>query len=248
MVWGMNFPSSFGDFWPEGQFEVDESGQDGWSERLKSHYMEQSPEKRKGLFTYVDESPAKTAHFYSGYVARKFINEIGSQPDHTRPPPTSIKDHEPPQSFYTEKTYKNLGSMIALNYGLLAVDEELKAIIERVEPNKHQFFPIAIIMPKGVVYPKKYYILVIGQYCSSFSPEKSKSGSFRAIPNSDRFSHTETKAGITGLALAKDVYGKAHLWRERRLSDLSIFFSDELQAEIEKAGLRIPKHYKMMEA
>jgi len=31
MVWGMNFPSSFGDFWPAGQFE-----NDGWDERLRA--------------------------------------------------------------------------------------------------------------------------------------------------------------------------------------------------------------------
>ena len=238
-MWGMNFPSSFGDFWPEGQFEG--KGSDAWKSRLGDYYDRQPQETQKSLFEY------RGGDTYPFFVSMKFKSETGSS-RRGEQPFTSIKDHEPPQSFYAEKTYKNLGSMIALNYGLLAVDEELKAIIERVEPNKHQFFLIEIIMPKGVVYPKKYYILVIGQYCSSFSPEKSKSGSFRAIPNSDRFSHTETKAGITGLALAKDVYGKAHLWRERRLSDLPIFFSDELQTEIENAGLRIPKPYKMMEA
>jgi hypothetical protein len=246
MVWGMSLPSGFGEFWPLGDFEYDtKTRESGWSERLSAFYREQNPERQKALFEY-DDTDGNAAHFYSGYVSGKFKSELGTREGSDRPPFTSIESHEPPQSFHTEKAYKALGSLIMLNSGILAVDEALKLIIERLEPGVHQFFPIKITMPRGVVFHKPYYVLVIGQYHDSFSPEYSKEGSYRK--NGDySYRHAEAKAGVTGLAFSKGVFGDAHLWRERRMGQRLTCFSDEIQAEITKAGLRTPKHYRMME-
>lgn len=242
MVWGMSIPSSFGDFWPDGQFEGHGNPLcDGWSERLFSFYETQPLDMQKSLFEFRGNMT------YPSFVTEKFTHEINS----ARPGEqayTPIEVHELPMSFNTEKTYSNLASLIALNSGILAVDVNLKEIIERLEPSKHQFFPIDIIMPRGRVYPTQYYIIVFGQYFDSFLPEQSKNDAFRPLPGSDLYYYDGSKKSITGIAVARSVSSDAQLWRERRLRGALICFSDNLNIEIGCAGLRLPRRYKMMEA
>jgi hypothetical protein len=245
MVWGMSIPSTFGEFWPDGDFEYDRKMREsGWRGRLIAHYLAEPRQEQKRLFNHGDDIDASG---YAGYAIGKFTDEVGTVhpffPD--RPPFSVIEPHEPPKTFDTEKTYKSLGSLIALNSGLLAVDEAVKAIIEQLEPKVHQFFPIDIIMPKSVAFPKDYYVLVIGRYFDSFSPENSKEDSYSI--GSGYYGYSENKNSMSGLAFSTAVFGGAHLWRERRFFKKLTCFSDELQSGIIKAGLRLPKHYEMKE-
>jgi hypothetical protein len=263
MVWGMNLPSGFGEFWPEGDFEgkgPDIYRSEGWRNRLMEYYRAQTPEEQKRLFDYdmlgFDEEVYGgnkfdyARHAYPSFVCQKFTCEWGTVPlgPDRRVPYSPIESHEAPRFFQTTKGCKALGSLIKLNSGLLAVDEALKAIIERLEPTVHHFFPIEIRMPRGKVYPANYYTLAIGQYFDSFSPENSKEGSFQSYPDYPGYYNLEaSKKVVTGLALIKAKFGTAHLWRERGFREWLACFSDEFIAEITSAGLRIPKHYKMKE-
>ena len=246
MVWGMNLPSGFGEFFPMGNFEAHiDFEADDWYHRLNAYHKEQTPEEQKRLFDYGKGDGAS----YAGHVSEKFISERGTVLGLGNTSFGPIEPHEPPRSFVTEKGYKSLGSLIMLNDRILAVDEALKAIIERLEPGVHEFFPIEIRMPSNKVYPGRYYTLFVGQYFDSFSPGDSLEESFRDYgpdyPN--HYTHEKSKKGVTGLALAKAAFGSAHLWRERAFREWLVCFSDELQAEIADAGLRIPKHYSMKE-
>ncbi|QTD56512.1 imm11 family protein [Parasphingorhabdus cellanae] len=245
MVWGMSLPSGFGEFFPMGNFEAHiDSDDDEWGDRLKAYYKEKMSEEQKALF---DDGMGNGPGAYSYYVAQKFISERGMVSGVGKPPFCPIEAHEPPRSFVTEKGYKSLGSLIMLNGRILAVDEALKTIIERLEPGEHEFSSIEVRMPRNKVYPSSYYTLFIGQYFDSFLPEKSKRESIRnhgpSYPN--YYSLEQSKKGVTGLALAKATFGSAHLWRERAFREWLICFSDELQAEIAEGGLRIPKHYQI---
>lgn len=245
MVWGMSIPSTFGDYWPEGDFEsIDPPGKGGWRNRLDRYYQSQSPEVQKTLYDYAQGGDIAS---YPTYVTSKFTQELGVRPIHfpELAPLNSIKDHEPPQSYITAKSYKSLASVISLS-GLLAVDERMKSIIERLEPGIHHFFPIEIRTLRGNLYPEQYHILVIGHYIDALSPEKSKEGSYRERVR-NLYSYDDSKMGITGLALSKAVFGKAHLWGEQRAIYPLICLSDQLEAEAVSAGLRLPKHYRMME-
>ena len=243
MVWGMNLPSDFGQFWPEGQFEGEAVNSDGWWERMIAHYLAQSQEEQQRLF---DNGGELDASGYASYVLGKFVHEQGAQESPEHPPFKPIEPHEAPLSFVTERTYRTFGSLIALNFGLLAVDEALKSIIERLEPGVHGFYPIDLIMSKGAVFPHCYHTLVIGQWFDSFSPDESSSDSWEK--NGEfRIFHSKTKKGMSGLALQNAVFGNAHLWRERRCGVWLICLSDELRAEIEGAGLNLPKLQKLKE-
>lgn len=249
MVWGMSLPSRFGEFWPEGRFEIDpKTHESGWGARLREYFRAQTPERQMELLDDVPDGDANGAA-YAYHVFGKFINEIGAADGRPGSHFSPIEPHEPPRSFKTAKTFQSLGSLIQLNDRIVAVDDALKAVIERLEPGVHQFFPIEIVMPKGGVFPKSYHVLVIGQYHDSFSPEHSDKDAWSDYgpdyPDFYFYKYEESRKGISGLALSAAVFDQAHLWRERRFNGILICFSDDLQAEMAKASLRLPPHYKM---
>lgn len=227
MVWGMKQPSNFGQFWPEGEFEAasDNAGQDGWRLRLVEYYRAQSPEEQRRLFDFDSRFPA---HGYASFAYGKFIYEPGAGGNCEHPDYTPIEPHEVPR-YYLSRPYRSLGSFIVA--GLPAVDEDLKAIIERFEPGVHQFFPIPIIIGRNQKQTdKKYFIVVIRRYFDAYLPKVSDM----------------SKKNFAGIAYSKAVFGDAHLWRDRGTPAITCL-SDEIKAEIVKAGLRLPKPFTMQE-
>jgi hypothetical protein len=230
MVWGMALPSSFGQFFPDGNYV-------GWDEELAAYFDDKMPADQKALF----ERPSHTS--YARHVSEKFTSEPGlKRPGF--PPFGPIVAHEAPKRFEAEKQYASLGSLIQLNDRILAVEESLKDTIERFEPSAHYFFPIEIVMPKKLVYPKQYFVMAIGQYLDSFSPEKSD----RASWAHDWQEYCSIDEGnMSGLAMSRRAFGNAHLWREHRITNDFVCFSDQLMFEITRSGLRLPKQYKLKE-
>jgi len=252
MVWGMPLPENFGEFWPSGCFEKDpKTRDDGWYSRLRVYYAEQSHEEQKRLFDYHGD-PRLAAHVYGTFPSYKFIKEPGARNNNgLEPPYGSVEPHEIPRSFDTERSHKTLGSLIMMAGGIIAVDERLKGIIEGLEPRLHEFFRFDIRMPKGQVYPGSYYIMRVSQYFDAFSRDGTWAGSVRELP-----AYQETpsltrlnvsKKALNGLAVRKVAFRDAHLWRDRTFGEDLTCFSDALMMEIEQAGLRVPKHFKMKE-
>jgi hypothetical protein len=141
---------------------------------------------------------------------------------------------------------KSLGSLILLYARLLAVDAALKEIIETLEPGVHQFWPLRITLPNGKEFPGPYYGMVIRRFIDSFVPEQSITANPPSPGSESFFTKGPTKKDYGNLTVSKRVVGGAHLWRERRLLMPSVFFSDELQAEITRQGLRV-KHHRLKE-
>lgn len=103
-------------------------------------------------------------------------------------------------------------------------------------------------MRNGNLYPKSYFVLVVGQCFDSFSPRMSQEKSWSEsedVPGSYFF--IETKKAMAGLAFSEATFGKAHLWREKHFRQRLTSFSNELRLEIDNAGLRIPTLNQMME-
>lgn len=233
MVWALIEPSGFGDFFPDGDYT-------GWRERLSEYAAaNMSPEEKAAYYNF----PASYVH----EVADKFTREVGTQLGGT-PVVTPLLPREQPVWFETVKSYSNLGSLIMLTDRLLAVDGALKDILERLEPGVHMFWPLTITMPRGRVYPKPYYGMVIGTFLDSFEPGMSAEGSCVKNPGFDSYKVSyPSKEYVSGLAFSKEKIGGAHLWRERRLRRPNICISDTLRHEIARAGLRIPKHVQARE-
>lgn len=245
MTWGMLLPNGFGQFWPYGEFE-------GWHQRLMSHYMAQPPEIQRTLYNGLSD-PLQCAANYPFYVSQKLVSELGSRisPHPHNPPFTPVEDHEPPTIFVTEAKCKELGSLIALNDRIVAVDAAMRSLIEAFEPGVHRFFPIDIMMPKGARFERPFFILWIGQYRDCFVPSASNPEVFAELPDSGGQLTVKTAqpgATIKGLALARDQISGAHLWRERKFGEWLSCFSDELHQTIEDAGLLTPKMWRTRDA
>jgi hypothetical protein len=232
MVWAMAMSGGFGEFFPSGDYV-------GWEEHLHQYFMERMPAEQKAALGGSAD--------YMIFVGEKFRSELGRKYYLDKPATTKIQSHEPPECFKSKKRYDSLGSIIKLTNRLISFDETLKAIIEKLEPGKHQFFPIKIIMPKGEVYPKQYYTIAVGQYLESLSVTESKQEVLQKDGDSGHHFVTFTKPNISGVALSKAKFAQAHLWRERYVKGGLLFLSDVLQAEIAKAGLRVPKHFQVLE-
>jgi len=219
MVWGLVDPNSIGDFFPNGDFV-------GREEQIKRYFDEEMSAEQRAAFDNWDVS-------YREAVSRKFTEDMGP-----------LEPHERPSEFRMAEARESLGSLIKTENRLLAVDAQLKEIIETLEPGVHQFWPIRIIQPKGEEFPGPYYGMVIRRFLDSFVPEQSNFN--QTSKGSDSFfTNGPTKKDYGNLTVLKSVSAGAHLWRERRLRMPNVFLSDELQAEITRRGLRIPRHHKL---
>jgi hypothetical protein len=220
MVWGLAEPHVFGDCFPDGEYV-------GFDEALQSYMQTGMPEDERQRMENLLAN-------YAYEVSQKFVYDKGP-----------LLAHECPVAFQTEQNYTKLASLLVLNNGLLAVDGQLKAVIEEFEPGVHQFWPLTITMPHGFAYPVQYYGLRIGQFRDSCLPEESE-----LSPNSDDniyFAQGSDKKDFAAVAVSKAAIGGAHLWRETKLHRPNILMSDTLQSEIANRGLRIFKHYKLKE-
>lgn len=231
MTWALIEPGFGGDYWPEVEME-------GYRSLLADYWRNEiSDEDKKERFQGIAD--------YRLFVSLKFSKEIGTSP--FGQVLTPLLEHEAPTVVEAQKSYKNLASMIRL--GHWAVDEDLKVIIEEIEPGVHQFWPVTITMPRGKTYPKHYYVMVIGTFLDSFRPEACAEGLVTRTVKNEHFHFNEIKlamkkADYAGLAFSKAAIGDHHLWRERTLRSWPEFMmSDKLKEAIDAAGLRMPKLY-----
>ena len=221
MVWGLQGPKGFGEFFLDGDYV-------GWRERLTQYYLEEMSDAEKASYNKNDVPD------YIYKVSTRFTMDRGP-----------LAEHECPDVYQVQfNRAKSFGSLIILADRLLAVDEKLKAIIEGLEPNVHQFWYIRVVMPNGDVYPKRYFGLRIGRFLDSFLPGQSDEGSFREEFGL-HYVNIPKKQHYAGLVLHREVIGSAHLWREKRLLQPQVCFSDSLKVEVEKAGLRLPKYFEL---
>lgn len=230
MVWAIRNASGFGDFFPDGSYG---DYYDGMIEYFQNNMNDSERAK-------FNDMPLD----YNSFVLNKFL-------DDTEP----LQEHEWPDEFKTTKSYNNLGSLIKTENKILAVDQALKNIIEKLEPDIHQFSPIKITMPKDKEYPKQYYAMVISRFNNSFSPEESDEDVWRDESYDaywgeriKRYNvNIPKKQYFSGLAMKSEVFGSSHLWREKSLKDPDIYLSDELVNEIKSHELRTPAIYQLKE-
>ncbi len=231
MVWGLKLPGEFGAFFPNGDFI-------GYDEQLIAAF-DVMPSEEKAAFN-------NEKSLYRYHVFQCLIHEHGTMHGEGilfRP----LAESEWPREYRTVRHYAKLGSLATVNGRVLLVDETLKNIIEGLEPGVHQFRPIRMTCGQGEAYATPYFTMVIGRFLTSFDPEQSEKSAWNHSGRSYNITYFN-KENASGLAMMKAVFAGCHLWCERKLLRPEIYFSDALQAEIKKAGLHMPKHYRMKEA
>ncbi|WP_458880254.1 imm11 family protein [Arenibacterium sp. CAU 1754] len=154
-----------------------------------------------------------------------------------------------PTKFKVEPSFlpPRLSSLVKLN-GIFAVDSRLKRIIEQIEPDMHEFWPISIRW-RGLPYVKRYWALSVNQFMSSIVPEQCLEG---ACETRDykmyRVNIVSAMDALADMAFSPDVQEDAHLWKERWVNGADLFFSDALMAECHSAGCVLPDHVQVRAA
>lgn len=226
MAWALKEPIGFGKYWPDGSYKH-------WYDELREHAVATRSSMSKEFEAEVFDDENNNL-FISPFVEKFTKNR------------RLVVEEEAPKYFHTSKKYTELHSMLSSESRILLVDEDLKSLIEEFEPGVHQFFPIAINMPKGKVYPKHYYILVIGSFLEAYLPVE---GTFNSSSGGGKrfFSLSHTKKEYNQLQLSKEVIASSHLWRDTRMASPNVFISDALQETIKESGLTIFVHHKVKE-
>ncbi len=247
MVWGVALPSEFNAFSPRGELR-------GYDEDLAAHYK---AERRPGLtprhpptFVFTTDRPYRsdgTAYeAFTTYALDVWIKFSGlwGDPQLRTPPLLPVQPHEWPKEFVYARDYKTRASILELPRARCAVEEELRVLIERLDPGIHSFHPIRVVLRTGDEHPLKYHCMVVGRWLESFSLGDSDPG---CLSDTDSVSPTLSCSRRTyaGAAMRASVIGDAHLWRERFLRGPRFCFSDRLMEEATAAGLRLPTHFRM---
>nr|WP_298927082.1 DUF1629 domain-containing protein [uncultured Erythrobacter sp.] len=244
MVWGMPQPPLGGKFGPYNDFEgpVDNFG-DGWRHRMVKHWVSQSDAERQRLQSYLSDEEVS----YPYTVTKKFTEEWGKIPLGERFTVTPLEPHEPFEFITLEKSFSELASIINLSSGIWAVDAAVKDIFERFEPGIHNYHEIEIRMPRSKIYSGRFYVLIVQQWIDGFAPEKSDASKFRTYnSNGLTWYGIHGEAGvIRNLALRNGAIEHAHVWRDPAFAGKILCLSDTIRAELDSAGLLLPKHWKM---
>lgn len=233
MVWCIGEPKRFGEFFLDGNYV-------GFKEQLKEslqNHVSQGDQEKYGIAMLPS---------YGLHVSFKFTGITSHEIDHPRAMPP-LMDYEQPQIFAIEQEHsKAFGSLVKLTDRLLAVDEQLKTIIEVLEPGIHQFWPVEILAKNRTSIAKRYYGMRVRQFLDSFVPDQTppkavtdETGSYYAC--------SPTKQGCKDLAISRTAIGSTHLWRERKLKNPNLLLSNELAHRIKNNDLRVPNLFKLSE-
>ena len=241
MVWAVSMPSDFGPFFPGGDFP-------DFRERLEAYRSNDMPD--------AEREALRGRSSYSRWVFQKFTHEIGVKRS-GGPVLTPLRDHEWPQEFQARRPIKNLGVVFKAINRVLAVNEQMKDLIERIEPGVHQFRPLTVLQPDSTPFPGSYFTMVIGQFRDAFQPEDTEQKLWREVSYTDNNNQTVITGLYTCLAVGEESYarlafsrrviGDAHLWRDSRLLGPDYYISDVLRDEIKRAKLRIPRPLRVKE-
>ncbi len=219
MTWAINEPKGEGEFWVNGDYV-------GWEEALQHHFDTDMSDAEREAVTFG-------GRMMPSYPSEKFTKDLG---------PLTPQEQPKTFGFQGSPPRKLLGSLIKLTSRLLAVDQALKTIIETIEPDKHQMWPIRLQYKNGDPHEKSFFGLVIGTHLNAFDPDASDKEVWHE--RRGRFNvRDDTKKYISGLALRTD--NSAHLWREKKLRSPNVFISDALHDRIVEAKLRLPKMYRV---
>ena len=223
MVYGFDTSASFGRFFPDGEFP-------DYEDQLKEQFQEMS---------------------IKGQTEQKFFNEFRwAHSDNMHRGTDFIADDMLPKRFVLSKHYQSLADLIELGAGI-AVTGRLRDLIERLEPGRHQFWPVEIIQRSGEAYPSAYFFLRVLSQLDAFEKEKSDPTCWKKSLQILKIAPPKEE-NARGIALSRNVIAGHHIWRgfvsaEAGISGFDFYVSDTLKAAIDEAGFRTMPFYQLKE-
>lgn len=223
MAYGFDKASTFGAFFPDGEFF-------GYKEHLKEYFQELQA---------------------SGQASHKFFFDFNSDLIRDMHDGTDfIADDLLPKRYTLAKPYKALGDIIFLGAGI-AISARLRALIEELEPHRHQIWPVEMVLPSGEPYPTEYFMLRVLTVLDAWDREQSDPDCWEKGRRIMTIAPLKEK-NAHGIALKRSVIGDHHIWRgfvspESGIWGFNFYVSDRLKAAIDAAGLKTTPFYQLKE-
>ena len=214
MAFGFDVSVSFGRFFPDGEFL-------GYHEQLQEHYMAMSMNGSTEHRSFADFLSAHVKNMHGGtdFIANEFL----------------------PRRYTLFKKYKSLADVINLGAGI-AISQPLRELVERLEPRRHQLWPVEIADQSGRPQWSNYSMLRVLSQIDAFDMKNSDPACWRKSGHILKVSSPK-KDHAHGIALKQSVVSDHHIWRgfvssESGISGFDFYVSDTLKSAIEEAGLR----------
>ncbi|SDX67573.1 hypothetical protein SAMN05444358_10910 [Ruegeria halocynthiae] len=224
MAYGFGTPSTYGKFFPDGEFLG------FYDDYLEARFQELSAKGEAGqeFFTQFRSDLIRNMHRGIEPIAEDLL----------------------PKRYSLAKPYKSLGDIIDLGYAI-AVSAPLLKLTEALDPGRHQVWPIEVILPSGEAYPTEYFMLRVLSQLDPFDKEKSDPSCWKKSGRIIKMMRPKENHAH-GIALSRNVVGDHHIWRglvtpETGISGFSFYVSDRLKAAIDEAGLKTPPFYQLKE-
>lgn len=118
------------------------------------------------------------------------------------------------------------------------VSERLRDVIEGIEPNTHQFFPLKLHRKNGSLISDNYFIMHVAQRVPCVFFKKSKETSLRRVRFGDSAGSPIFWCSDDGLVISKPAFGSRHLFSTSIVAGGLILVSDTLGDELKRQNIR----------
>ncbi len=118
--------------------------------------------------------------------------------------------------------------------------------IEALEPGRHQFWNVELVLPKDRPEGRRWNVLVIGNSVAAFRRDKTDPSAV-ATTGGGVVILNRTQRAIDAAMLDASEIGNRHLWKDPGVIDPGFFVSDTLMARLEAADLRLPRQLRFRE-
>ncbi|CUH81162.1 imm11 family protein [Tropicibacter naphthalenivorans] len=223
MPYAFDIPSVFGRFNPDGEFR-------GYWPLVEEYYKK-----------LVEDGKTEHAFFttYKLELWKEYHKGTAVIPDEIFP-----------RSYHLAKAYKSLGDIFDVGFGL-CLSQEVKDILEGLEPGRHQIAPMDVISLTGEAVKGSYYLLRIRSILDAFDAENSDPNCFTKAKSGLMRINGTSKDCAAGIALDPKVIEGHHLWRgffsaETGISGFDFYVSDSFHDAIAAAKLKTPKFMRLM--
>lgn len=223
MAYGFDTASTFGKFFPDGEFF-------GYIEHLEAYFQKL-------------QATGQATHKFFSEFKRDLIHDMHDGTDF-------IVDDLLPRRYTLVKPYKALGDVIDLGAGI-AVSARFRDALEALEPGRHQIWPVEIVLPSGEAYPTEYFMLRVLTELDAWDREQSDPACWEQSRRVMKIAPLK-KNNAHGIALKRSVIGDHHIWRgfvspESGISGFNFYVSDALKAAIDDARLKTTPMYQLKE-
>lgn len=152
---------------------------------------------------------------------------------HETPPGARIDVEGFPRTFKIKSSHKTLPDFFLLS-GKYAISSKTKSLLDRLEPDVHQFIPVKLLKKSGEAFEGNFFVLHICFAVDAIAPEQSDVSVYTTPAGRKTLRLSKVRPN---LAARKDRIEGRHFWIGDESFNNLFFSSDEFFEQVRKAKL-----------